>query len=269
MKLVFHEQNPSEIINMEIFTYLGCILIFVKICLYIIVLQIMRVIALNSSPKGKKSKTALILNPFIEGLEEGGAQVELFYIKDLTINPCQGDFSCYFSTPGICYQTDDMKDLLDKFIEAELWIFASPVYVDGINGPMKTLMDRMIPLMKPEYEIVNNHCRHPLRNEVNDGMIALVSNCGFWGLDNFDSLLTHIKAFSENFKRRFVGALLRPHGPILKGRTEIFDAARKAGYQLATEGEISKKTLDEISQEIVTREKFVNEINVRTRKIIE
>ncbi|KKK41898.1 hypothetical protein LCGC14_1640590 [marine sediment metagenome] len=49
----------------------------------------MRVIAINSSPKMDKGNTALILNPFFEGMKNAGAEVELFYTNKLNINPCQ------------------------------------------------------------------------------------------------------------------------------------------------------------------------------------
>ena len=43
----------------------------------------MKVIALNASPKMDKGNTALIITPFLEGMREAGAEVELFYTKKL------------------------------------------------------------------------------------------------------------------------------------------------------------------------------------------
>jgi len=37
--------------------------------------------------------TALILNPFLEGMREAGAGVELFYTRKLDIKPCTGEFN--------------------------------------------------------------------------------------------------------------------------------------------------------------------------------
>ena len=104
----------------------------------------MKVLALNSSPKMNEGNTALILNPFLEGMREGGAEVELFYTKKLTINPCQGEYNCWFKTPGKCFQKDDMQMLYPKIREADVLVLATPVYVDAMSGPMKGLLDRLL-----------------------------------------------------------------------------------------------------------------------------
>jgi multimeric flavodoxin WrbA len=228
----------------------------------------MKVLAFNSSPRMDKGNTAMILTPFLEGMREAGAEVELFYTKKLKINPCQGNFICWFKTPGKCFQKDDMQMLYPKLREADIWVFATPVYVDGITGPMKSLMDRLIPLIQPFFEMRDDHCRHPLHEGTKHGKIVLISNCGFWEMDNFDPLLVHIKAACKNMKREFAGALLRPHGPALRGMMErkvsvddIFEAAKEAGRQLVRDGEMSVKTLDIVSRELMSLEMYVQKIN--------
>jgi len=47
-----------------------------------------KVVAINSSPKMEKGRTAKILSPFLEGMEKAGATVELFYTKRLNFKPC-------------------------------------------------------------------------------------------------------------------------------------------------------------------------------------
>ena len=86
----------------------------------------MKVLAFNCSPKMNKGNTALILNPFLEGMREAGAEVELFYTKKLKINPCQGEGNCGFKTPGECFQKDDMQMLYPKLRDADIWVFAPP-----------------------------------------------------------------------------------------------------------------------------------------------
>lgn len=227
-----------------------------------------KVLAINSSPKMDKGNTALILTPFLDGIKEAGAEVELLYTKKLEISPCQGEFNCWIKTPGECFQKDDMQMVLPKLCEADIWVFASPIYIDGLTGLMKNLIDRMLPLLQPFFELREGHCRHPLREGAKHGKVVLVSNCGFWGMDNFDPLLVHMKAISKNFDREFAGALLRPHGTGMRRMLQadipiddIFAAAKEAGRQLVADGRMSSETLKAVSREIISLEQHMQGAN--------
>ncbi|MFX0119639.1 MAG: flavodoxin family protein [Candidatus Hodarchaeota archaeon] len=227
----------------------------------------MKVIAINSSPRKNKGLTANILRPFLEGIRESKADLELFYTKDLTINYCRSCYQCWTTTPGKCSQKDDMEVLLPKFRDSDIWIFASPIYCDGVNGSMKTLIDRLIALMKPSTELRAGRCRHPLREDVKRGKLVFVSSAAWWKIENFDPMITYFKAFCNNFSREFTGALLRPHSVALvhfrKERIieEINAAAKKAGKQLITEGKISQKYLSTVSQVLMPQEIYIDVLN--------
>ncbi len=105
-----------------------------------------------------KGNTATILNPFLEGMKEAGAEVELFYTSKLNIHPCTGEFNCWLKTPGECLHNDDMKMLYPKIAEADIMVFATPVYVDGVTGPMKNFIDRLLPGIHPFFELREDHC---------------------------------------------------------------------------------------------------------------
>ncbi|MHC1753950.1 MAG: flavodoxin family protein [Methanosarcina sp.] len=236
----------------------------------------MKVLAINSSPRMDKGNTSLILNPFLEGMREAGAEVELFYTENLNINPCTGELNCWFKTPGECFHNDDMKILYPKIAEADVMVFATPVYSDGVTGPMKNLIDRMIPLVQPFFELRDDHCRHPARGKAKARKCVLVSNCGFWEKDNFDSLLVFMKAFCKNASAEFAGALLRPHGGALPTMIEmgapigdIFEAAKEAGRQLAKEQKISSETLDIVSRELMPKEMYIQFANQYTQQRLE
>jgi len=228
----------------------------------------MKAIAFNCSPKAEKANTSLILNPFLKGLKHGGAQVELYYTRKLKIRPCSGDLHCWFQKPGTCIHKDDMQSLYPKLREADVWVFGTPVYFDGVSGTMKNLMDRLVPLILPFVELRNGHCAHARREGTKAGKVVLVSNCGFWEPDNFDPLLVHMKAFCRTIGRAFSGALLRPCGETFKGLLElnrpvkdIPEAAEAAGRQLAQDGKMSPEILNAVSREIASLERFVSTSN--------
>jgi multimeric flavodoxin WrbA len=228
----------------------------------------MKVLSINSSPKKEKGNTAFILNPFLDGMKEAGADVERYYTSDLNINPCHGDFNCWTRTGGKCGQDDDMTILDPKMRDADVLVLASPVYCDGVTGPMKVLMDRTVPHVQPFFEIKDNHTRHPLQENVKKKKIVLVSTCGLWEKDNFDPMLAHIKAYCRNANAEFAGALIRPHGGALGPMLEmgmplkdILDASKEAGRQLVIDGKISNDTLNIISRELLPRDMYVQNVN--------
>ncbi|NJD76578.1 MAG: flavodoxin family protein [Candidatus Methanoperedens sp.] len=228
----------------------------------------MKVLAINSSPMMDKGNTSLILDPFLEGMKEAGADVELFYTRKLKINPCLGELDCWLKTPGKCFQDDDMQMLDPIMREADVIVLATPVYCDGFTGPMKNLLDRTVPQVYPFFELRDDHCRHPLREDTKASKVVLVSNCGFWEMDNFDPMLAHMKAYCRNGANEFAGALLRPHGGALRPMMEmgapvddIFEAAKEAGRQLIRDGRISEETLGTVSRELMPRDMYMQAVN--------
>lgn len=226
----------------------------------------MKAIAINASPMMDKGNTASILIPFLDGMREAGAEVELYYTRQLDIKPCQGEFKCRID--GKCFQKDDMEMLLPKLAEADIQVFATPVYVDGIISSLKILWERTVPLANPIFVLRNGHCHKPRREDSDTGKVVLVSSCGYWEMDNFDAMLAHVKARCWNTNREFAGALLRPHSAALKimpsrgsSINDIFEAARAAGQQLVKEGEMSSGTLAAISRPLMPLEDYVQAMN--------
>ena len=239
----------------------------------------MKVLAFNTSPNMEKGNTALILNPFLNGMKKAGAEVNLYYTKNMIINQCQGDISCVVRTPGKCIHQDDIQTIYPKFLEADTIVFATPLYFDGMTSAMKNLIERLwLPIGTPFFEMRNGRMRHPMRPEAEakKRKIMLVSNCGFWEIENFTPLTTHMKAMCENMNAEFAGALLRPHGPTLNAMLkmngpvqDVLDAAEEAGWQLVQDGKISEKTLSIVSRNLVPLADYVQGGNERMREFFE
>ena len=122
----------------------------------------------------------------------------------------------------------------------------------------------------------DDHCRHPVRGVAKGRKMVLVSNCGFWEMENFDSLLAHMQAICKNASFEFAGALLRPHGESIPEMLkmgvpidDIFEAAKDAGRQLANEGRMSQKTLDIVSRELLPKEMYVQIVNQYVQQTLE
>jgi len=227
-----------------------------------------KVLAVNASPKAAKSNTSLILNPFLQGMRNAGAEVDLYYTRKLKIRPCAGDLHCWFQKPGECIHKDDMAKLYPQWRTADIWVLAGPVYFDGVSGPLKNLLDRLVPLIQPFVELRDGHCRHVLREGTKTGKVVLVANCGFWEMDNFDPMIRHMQAFAKNVGREFAGSLVRPCGESYKGMIglkmpveDIGQAAEQAGYQLVAEGSISTEAVQAVSRAILPLEKFIKTSN--------
>jgi multimeric flavodoxin WrbA len=227
----------------------------------------MKVFALNSSPHRDKGGTGFILAPFLEGMRETGAEVELAHLHGLDIKSCLGCYTCWTKTPGRCAQRDAMDSLLPKFA-VDLVVLATPLYVDGMNGTMKLFVDRLIPLIQPVVELRDGHCRHPRRDEGGSGRLVLVSVCGFTELENFDPLVAHVKAICRNMDREYAGALLRPYAATLPSLRksglpvdDVLAACRKAGRDLAETGEMDPATIAAVSRELITRDRYVAGLN--------
>ncbi len=200
----------------------------------------MRVMVLNGSPHRCTGSTGRLCGAFIEGMRSTGADIELLYVYDLEVEGCRGCFSCWNKTPGDCVIGDDMDRVLDLARRSHVLVLATPVYCDGMTGPLKTVVDRMIPLVCGSAELRRGHMRHPQREDTAVATMVLVATCGFVERDNFDPLIQHTRAIAANLDLSWGGALTVPGGLRGDAEDEVSTAARKAGEELVGTGFISE-----------------------------
>lgn len=97
------------------------------------------VLILSSSPR-RGGNSDLLCDQFLLGAREAGNQAEKIFLKDRKINYCTGCGACYGK--GTCAQRDDMAEVLEKMIAADVIVMATPVYFYTMSAQMKTLIDR-------------------------------------------------------------------------------------------------------------------------------
>lgn len=230
----------------------------------------MKVLAINGSPRGAEGNTEVLLFEFLKGCEEAGAEIETIYLKDKNIKHCDGCFTCWTKTPGKCIHKDDMEELLDKLIQADIAVYATPLYVFTVTGIMKDFMDRKIPLAKRDIIKVGDKYIHPKRYEKeNPTKNVLISNCGFPGKYNFDGL---VKTFEVMSKDSLAGTILCGQGGALSKikyvdelkemYKEFFKALRSAGKEVIHLGYITEETQEVLDKDVIDPEIYIKSANV-------
>ena len=140
----------------------------------------MKVLVVNGSPKGPKSNTMQMTNAVLKGLKETNpeAEIELLTVKDMDIKPCMGCMSCWGKTAGQCVINDVMQDVHVKFMNADVIIYSFPLYFFGMPGPMKTFVDRIMPLMetyKGKVRDIGDDAFHEFRYDMGDKKYYVIS----------------------------------------------------------------------------------------------
>ena len=208
----------------------------------------MKILAVNGSPRGKKSNTDRILQPFLEGARQAGAEAEMVYLQGKKINYCLGCFTCWTKTPGVCVHQDDMPPLLEKMRQADMIIYATPLYVFTVSAQMKTFMDRHIPLLDPHIIDRDGQYIHPMRYESAHEKVVLISNCGFPERHHFSGLVETFRRFTSFPDTDLTATILCPAGELLgppamrEGLQWYTDAARRAGREVVEQGRITPET---------------------------
>lgn len=102
-----------------------------------------KVLVLCSSPR-VLGNTEILAKEFVRGAEELGNEVEYVRLADKKIGFCTGCRAC--AETGKCFQRDDMDDLIQKILSANVVVFATPVYFYTMSAQMKVFIDRLTPI---------------------------------------------------------------------------------------------------------------------------
>jgi len=84
------------------------------------------------------------------GAKDSGHNVEFVTLKDKDIKFCKGCLAC--QKIGHCVIDDDANAITEKMKNAEVIVWATPVYYYEMAGQMKTLIDRANSLFSADYK---------------------------------------------------------------------------------------------------------------------
>ena len=226
----------------------------------------MNILAINGSPKGKRSNTWRLTSAFLDGItsqeesiREQTPAIETLNVSNLDIKPCLGCFSCWSKTPGACCIHDDMQAVIEKILWADIIIWSFPLYYFGLPGPLKNLIDRQLPMSLPFMSAGTESGGHPSRYDMSGKRTVVISTCGFYtakgnysGVTDLFDRLCGKGGYTDIFCGQ--GELFR-----VKELSERIDEylfwVKKAGEEFASEG-ITEETRAKLEQNLYPRDVF-------------
>ncbi|MBN1655472.1 MAG: flavodoxin family protein [Deltaproteobacteria bacterium] len=222
--------------------------------------SIRRVLAIQGSPRKQRiSKTEIVLKAFLQGCRDEGAETETIYLRKQKIKACVGCFTCWTKTPGVCVSQDDVPEILKKQAEADLSVFAFPLYHFGINSLTKKFIERTLPMLEPFLiEKEDGTTTHPLRNSPGKRRyVAILGVCGFPEVSHFAAASANFHSLAQaDAERSFniICEIYRPasellSSPIYQPETErVLKAVRGAGSEVVRNGTVEQATIDAIAR---------------------
>jgi putative NADPH-quinone reductase len=228
----------------------------------------MKLIAINGSYRGDKGHTWHLIDLLFEGARATGADCEVVTLAEHKINRCLACDECH--TPQhylkcLYAEKDTVAEIFAKISAADLVIYATPVYVLGISGLLKTFLDRFYSTSDVNGMRVTNSglfFHHINESICSKPFISLVC------CDNLDAEMPrnvrdYFRSFARFMDAPHVGELVRSGGRLfgyghdLKAVErfpkigEVYAAYRQAGRELAVQGRIQPSTQRRANQEII------------------
>jgi len=102
----------------------------------------MRVIAFNGSAR-KDGNTAIMVKQVFGELEKEGIETEMIQFSGKQIRGCIACYKCFENKDQRCsVKTDIVNDCIEKMLQADGIILASPTYFADVSAELKALIDR-------------------------------------------------------------------------------------------------------------------------------
>ena len=115
----------------------------------------MKIVVLTGSPR-RNGNSAYLADQFIKGAQEKGHEIYRFDCAFKQVEPCRACNRCGMDGP--CIFNDDFSELRPHLIEADMVVFATPMYYFGISAQMKRVIDRFYAI-KSDAEPMLQHYR--------------------------------------------------------------------------------------------------------------
>ena len=195
-----------------------------------------KVLAFATSPR-RHGNSETLLDALLEAMAaEEGVRLEKYALDEIEIRPCRGCNACEKLNHCIM-EDDDLHWVLEKIIEADIVVMATPVYCMGMCAQAKALVDRMQVLRSRKYIL---HLPIVPAERQGKRLGVFLSTAGQDWDYVFDALIPSVKCFFHlaDIKNRDISYLMvnnvDKRGALAEHPTATADAAI-LGKQMITE----------------------------------
>ena len=112
------------------------------------------ILIISSSPR-RGGNSEELAAAFAKGAKEAGHSVETVYLREKQFGFCRGCLAC--AERGRCVIQDDAVEIADQMHDADILVFATPVYYYCVSGQLKTMLDRANPLYESDYAFTKDN----------------------------------------------------------------------------------------------------------------
>ncbi|MDP2913767.1 MAG: flavodoxin family protein [Candidatus Omnitrophota bacterium] len=201
----------------------------------------MKILLISSSPRKEKSQTFLLAKEVLKGCGGKNAECKIVHLRDLKIDFCRHCESCHRKIL-LCPVKDDAHVVIQKMLEADGIILASPNYINQVTGSMKTLFDRASHFI---------HCRRLLDKYI----AAVVTSGGGQDLE----VLEYIKYYAHTCAAQYSGGVSSCAYKV----SDKLEEARRLGKRLAANIEEKKVFTEQMKIIEAGKEHFKKIIQLR------
>lgn len=107
---------------------------------------LMSIIVLNASPR-KNANTAILCENVVEGVKSQNKEVEYYNLYDYMFKGCVSCFACHLKTKSedpLCIIQDDIQPILEKCVNADAIVIATPIYYGSITSYAQAFLERLL-----------------------------------------------------------------------------------------------------------------------------
>lgn len=162
------------------------------------------------------SNSELLAKSFVEGAKEAGNEVEYISLKNKDIRFCIGCLAC--QKIGHCVIKDDVADIMNSVLEADVVVWATPIYYYEMSGQMKTLIDRLNPMYSKDYKFRD---------------IYLLATAAEEGDEVFEKVITGLNGWIDCFEKTTIKGTILAGGVSDSGAISGNDKLKEA-YDLGS-----------------------------------